>query len=74
MAEATVHDTLGKAVVAAGEDSHVYDVGGPGLKTHYVVAVSPQAAMAAVAEHQGYKPTLKTVKDKLRAVMEAMKR
>jgi hypothetical protein len=70
--KATVHDTLGKAVVAAGDEGHVYDLSGAGLKSLYVVAASPQAAMAAAAEHLGYKVALKTVREKLKATLQAL--
>jgi hypothetical protein len=67
----TIHDTLGKAVVARGERG-VFDIHGTGLKSYYVVADSEEQAFAAVARHLGYRAVKKNVTPSLAATMQAL--
>lgn len=69
--DATVHETLGKAVVACG-GRDVFDVHGAGLKSLYVVADSEEQALAAAARHTGYAATKKKVTPELVANMQAI--
>lgn len=65
-----VFKTLTDAVKAAGEDKRVYRVSKQGA-TFYAIAASPQGAMEAVMQNEGFGVELVTIKEKFRAAILA---